>query len=219
MKGGVLIEQPRRGRRIALALSASILVLPALLLHSSGVSKGTGVSIGTVTPSSDVVARAELIRVEGSRASRGGFGGRGAVTTTTALPVEVAATTITTTATTTLPETTTAAPKPKPTVTTAKPTTTTTRPTTTAPPVTKPPTQGETGSASWYDTEPGGCAHRTLAIGTVLTVTNRANGKSVTCRVHDRGPFVDGRIIDIERSTFASIATTSSGVITVSVTW
>jgi rare lipoprotein A len=40
-------------------------------------------------------------------------------------------------------------------------------------------------------------AHRTLAFGTRVRVTNRRNGRSVTVRINDRGPFVRGRVIDI----------------------
>ncbi len=48
-----------------------------------------------------------------------------------------------------------------------------------------------------YDTWAYTCAHRTLPFGTLLNVTNLANGKTVTVRVNDRGPFVDNRIIDL----------------------
>jgi len=40
-------------------------------------------------------------------------------------------------------------------------------------------------------------AHRTLAFGTHVRVTNRRNGRSVTVRINDRGPFVRGRVLDI----------------------
>lgn len=40
-------------------------------------------------------------------------------------------------------------------------------------------------------------AHRTLPFGTDVRVTNLRNGRSVTVRVNDRGPFVRGRIIDV----------------------
>jgi rare lipoprotein A len=40
-------------------------------------------------------------------------------------------------------------------------------------------------------------AHRTLAFGTHVRVTNRRNGRSVTVRINDRGPFVRGRVIDL----------------------
>lgn len=40
-------------------------------------------------------------------------------------------------------------------------------------------------------------AHRTLAFGTKVHVTNRRNGKSVLVRINDRGPFIKGRVIDV----------------------
>lgn len=40
-------------------------------------------------------------------------------------------------------------------------------------------------------------AHRTLPFGTRVKVTNRRNGRSVTVRINDRGPFIRGRIIDL----------------------
>jgi rare lipoprotein A len=48
-------------------------------------------------------------------------------------------------------------------------------------------------------------------------VTNVQNGKSVIAKVNDRGPYVQGRIIDLSRSAFSSIASMSAGVITVKV--
>ena len=58
-----------------------------------------------------------------------------------------------------------------------------------------------TGSktASGQRANPGGftAAHRTLPFGTLVKVTNRRNGKSVTVRINDRGPFIRGRIIDV----------------------
>jgi rare lipoprotein A len=40
-------------------------------------------------------------------------------------------------------------------------------------------------------------AHRSLPFGTLVRVTNDVNGRSVVVRINDRGPFVDGRIIDL----------------------
>lgn len=77
----------------------------------------------------------------------------------------------------------------------------------------------EVGKASYYDYKAGGCAHKTLPKGTVVTVTNTANGASTTCVVNDRGPFVAGRIIDLDRSVFTRIASTSSGVVPVEIRW
>ena len=54
-------------------------------------------------------------------------------------------------------------------------------------------------TASGERTNPVGltAAHRTLAFGTHVRVTNRRNGRSVIVRINDRGPFVRGRVIDI----------------------
>ncbi len=40
-------------------------------------------------------------------------------------------------------------------------------------------------------------AHKTLPFGSQVRVTNRSNGRSVTVRITDRGPFVRGRVIDL----------------------
>ena len=55
-------------------------------------------------------------------------------------------------------------------------------------------------TASGERANPGGltAAHRTLAFGTHVVLTNRRNGRSITVRINDRGPFVRGRVgIDI----------------------
>ena len=53
-------------------------------------------------------------------------------------------------------------------------------------------------------------AHRTLPFGTLVRVTNQGNGRSVTVRINDRGPFVKGRVIDL--STGAGRAIGVSGL-------
>lgn len=70
----------------------------------------------------------------------------------------------------------------------------------------------QAGPASWYGKEYDGkatasgepfdmydltAAHATLPLGTLVRVTNLSNGKTVIVRVNDRGPFVNGRIIDV----------------------
>jgi rare lipoprotein A len=56
-----------------------------------------------------------------------------------------------------------------------------------------------TKTASGERANPSGltAAHRTLAFGTHVRVINRRNGRSITVRINDRGPFVRGRVIDI----------------------
>jgi rare lipoprotein A len=55
-------------------------------------------------------------------------------------------------------------------------------------------------------------AHKTLPFGTEVLVKNVNNGKSVTVRINDRGPFVKGRIIDLTRAAFLKIANLDKGV-------
>ena len=54
-------------------------------------------------------------------------------------------------------------------------------------------------TASGQRAHPAGltAAHRTLPFGTMVKVTNRRNGKAVTVRINDRGPFIRGRVIDV----------------------
>ena len=75
------------------------------------------------------------------------------------------------------------------------------------------------GKASWYSYKAGVCAHRTLPIGTVVRVTNLESGRSTTCRVADRGPFVKGRIIDLDRRDFAKVASLNDGLFPAKITW
>jgi rare lipoprotein A len=56
-------------------------------------------------------------------------------------------------------------------------------------------------------------AHRTLPFNTIIKVTNLENGKSVTVRVNDRGPYITGRVVDLSRTAFEQIAYTGQGVI------
>ena len=55
-------------------------------------------------------------------------------------------------------------------------------------------------------------AHRSLPFGTRVKVTNLDNGKSVVVRINNRGPYSNGRIIDLSKAAFAKIANTSKGV-------
>ena len=95
------------------------------------------------------------------------------------------------------------------------------------PAVTPDTGSSETGIASWYgapyhgrrsangeiyDMEQMTAAHRTLRFGTWVSVTNLANNQSVGVRITDRGPFVDGRIIDLSRAAARSIGMLGSGI-------
>lgn len=83
-----------------------------------------------------------------------------------------------------------------------------------------PEPYAETGIASWYghpyhgrpaangeiyDMEKLTAAHRTLPFDTVVRVTNLENQKSIDVRINDRGPFVDGRIIDLSHAAAVAI--------------
>ena len=85
----------------------------------------------------------------------------------------------------------------------------------------------ETGIASWYgapyhgrptssgeiyDQEQLTAAHRTLPFGTWVEVTDLDNGKRVNVRITDRGPFVDGRIIDLSLAAAREIDMVRSGI-------
>jgi peptidoglycan lytic transglycosylase len=59
------------------------------------------------------------------------------------------------------------------------------------------------------------CAHRTRVFGSFVTVTHA--GRSIRCRVNDRGPFVRGRIIDVSLSAARALGMMRSGVVRVSV--
>jgi rare lipoprotein A len=54
-------------------------------------------------------------------------------------------------------------------------------------------------------------AHRSLAFGTKVKVTNRNNGRTVVVRINDRGPFIRGRVIDLSRAAAQNIGMVSSG--------
>jgi rare lipoprotein A len=74
----------------------------------------------------------------------------------------------------------------------------------------RPTANGET-----FDVEKMTAAHRTLAFGTRVRVTNLDNGKSVVVRINDRGPFVAGRVIDLSPAAARRIEMTRAGVVPV----
>lgn len=58
----------------------------------------------------------------------------------------------------------------------------------------------KTASGEIYTHSEFTCAHRTLEFGTIVKITNIDNGKEITCRVNDRAPFFETRIIDVSKS-------------------
>jgi rare lipoprotein A len=84
--------------------------------------------------------------------------------------------------------------------------------------------------ASWYGEEHHGkptasgepfdmhaltAAHPSLPFGTLVVVTNLRNGRSVTVRVNDRGPFVRGRGIDLSYAAARALGSVGAGVVPV----
>lgn len=85
----------------------------------------------------------------------------------------------------------------------------------------------EVGMASWYgpgfdgratatgerfDQDALTAAHKTLPLPALVEVTNLANGRQVILRVNDRGPFADGRIIDLSRGAADELGLRNAGV-------
>jgi rare lipoprotein A len=115
----------------------------------------------------------------------------------------------------------TAAPTPVPTTVPSPPTTTTT----TAPPAPASAVDTDSGAAvttegqvTYYAHPAGGCASPWLPFGTVVRITNPANGASVTCVVNDREADTE-RSIDLATDTFAEIAPLGQGVIDAELSW
>ena len=85
----------------------------------------------------------------------------------------------------------------------------------------------QTGKASYYADKFNGrhtangeifrqrkktAASKTLPFGTIVRVKNLSNGKTVKVRINDRGPFVEGRIIDLSRKAAKKIGMIRAGV-------
>jgi rare lipoprotein A len=85
----------------------------------------------------------------------------------------------------------------------------------------------ETGLASWYgpgfhgkqtangeafDSNELTAAHRTLPMPSLVRVTNLENGRSIVVRINDRGPFANGRIIDLSRRGAQLLGFQAAGV-------
>jgi rare lipoprotein A len=79
----------------------------------------------------------------------------------------------------------------------------------------------ESGMASFY----GGmghsgemtCAHKTRPMGSMVTVSYR--GRSIRCRVNDRGPFIKGRVIDVSVTAARALGMVDAGVVAVSLVY
>ena len=89
----------------------------------------------------------------------------------------------------------------------------------------------ETGLASWYGysghrtangerypTSEFTCAHKTARFGVRFRITDLKTGKSVICRCNDRGPFIAGRIIDLNPASARALGLIRRGIAKVSIT-
>jgi rare lipoprotein A len=73
-----------------------------------------------------------------------------------------------------------------------------------------------TSSGEVFDSNEMTAAHRTLPFGTMVKVTNLDNGKTAIVKINDRGPFVEGRIIDLSRAAADTLGMIGQGVARVS---
>jgi rare lipoprotein A len=74
-----------------------------------------------------------------------------------------------------------------------------------------------TASGEVYDMYRVSAAHRTLPFGTLVRVTRRDTGQSVEVRINDRGPFIEGRIIDLSYGAAKRIGLDVDGIAPVKV--
>lgn len=68
-----------------------------------------------------------------------------------------------------------------------------------------------TASGERYDMHAMTAAHRTMPLPSYARVRNLANGREVVVRVNDRGPFRDGRVIDLSRAAARRLGITGLG--------
>ena len=79
--------------------------------------------------------------------------------------------------------------------------------------------QGQrTASGEPYDAQALTAAHRRLPFDTRVRVTNLDNGRQVTVRINDRGPFTEGRVIDLSRRAAERLGMIKAGTAPVRVT-
>jgi rare lipoprotein A len=75
----------------------------------------------------------------------------------------------------------------------------------------------KTASGEIFDMNALTAAHRSLPFGTVCRVTNLSNQKTVNVKINDRGPFIEGRIIDLSKGAARQLDALQSGVIEVKI--
>jgi rare lipoprotein A len=72
-----------------------------------------------------------------------------------------------------------------------------------------------TASGEIFSMDSMTAAHKQLAFGTLVRVTNRSNGKSCVVKINDRGPFIAGRMIDLSKAAADTLDFIAQGLITV----
>lgn len=73
----------------------------------------------------------------------------------------------------------------------------------------------KTSNGEVFDMHAFTAAHKTLPFGTVLEVTNLKNRKKCRVRINDRGPFIEGRMIDLSMGSAERIGMIKDGVVEV----
>ncbi len=69
-----------------------------------------------------------------------------------------------------------------------------------------------TSNGEVFDTNEMTAAHKTLPFGSLVKVTNLDNGMSTVVRINDRGPFIEGRVIDLSRAAADEIGMVGIGI-------
>lgn len=69
-----------------------------------------------------------------------------------------------------------------------------------------------TANGEVYDQMAFTAAHKSLRFGTLLRVTNPKNGRSVIVRINDRGPYIEGRDLDLSKGSAIELGILRKGV-------
>jgi rare lipoprotein A len=69
-----------------------------------------------------------------------------------------------------------------------------------------------TASGERFDRNKLTAAHPSLPMGTVLRITNPANGRQVLVRINDRGPFLRGRMLDLSETAARRLGMLARGL-------
>jgi rare lipoprotein A (peptidoglycan hydrolase) len=70
----------------------------------------------------------------------------------------------------------------------------------------------KTASGEIYDQTKLTAAHKTLPLGSKAKVTNLENGNTVEVQINDRGPFIEGRIIDMSQAAAGALGFVEAGI-------